>query len=128
MKILIRTFFKFIRLLLGPVMLAWEWVSTPKGIVRSAVEQAEIDARTAALTLYQYRTCPFCIKVRRQLARLSLNIELRDAQHDPHSRQELERQGGKLKVPCLRITDSDDKTSWLYESDAINTYLARLAA
>lgn len=128
MKFIIRSFFKLVRLLLGPLLLAWEWISTPKGIVRSAAEQAAIDARTAKLVLYQYKTCPFCIKVRRQIAWLSLKIELRDAQRNPQYRQELEQQGGKIKVPCLRITDADNKVRWLYESDAINQYLEQLVA
>lgn len=127
MKWLIRSFFKLVRLLLAPVMILWEWLSTPKGVQRSPADQAAMDARTAGLTLYEFRTCPFCIKVRRNIARHSLTISRRNAQHDPASRQALLEGGGQVKVPCLQITAPDGRSTWLYESDAINAYLDELA-
>lgn len=127
MKLLFRVFFKTVRLILGPFLLAWERLTLPKGIERTPDDQARIDARTRDLVLYQYKTCPFCMKVRRTLARLSLKVEKRDAQHDQASRTELEREGGQIKVPCLRITEADGQRRWLYESNAINGYLAELA-
>lgn len=127
MKILIRYFFKTVRIILGPFLLAWERLTTPRGIVRSPDVQARLDAAARNLTLYQYRTCPFCMKVRRELARLSLRIEKRDAQHDPAARRELERQGGQIKVPCLRIAEADGRHTWLYESAAIIRYLNEFA-
>lgn len=126
MKLLFRYFFRTIRLILGPFMLAWEYLTLPKGVVHSPDDQARIDARTRNLVLYQYKTCPFCMKVRRTLARQSLQVEKRDAQHDLISRAELEQQGGQIKVPCLRITDANGQQSWLYESEAINSYLNEL--
>lgn len=127
MKWLIRSFFKLVRLILGPVMIAWEWLTTPKGVQRSPEDQAAMDARTAGLALYEFRTCPFCIKVRRTVARHSLNIARHDAQHDPVARRQLEEGGGQVKVPCLRISEADGSVRWLYESDAINGYLDELA-
>lgn len=127
MKVIIRYFFKTVRIILGPFLLLWERLTTPKGIVHSPDAQARLDALTRNLTLYQYRTCPFCMKVRREIARLSLRVEKRDAQHDPAARQELEQQGGQIKVPCLRIADADGRHTWLYESDAIIRYLHELA-
>lgn len=128
MKWFFRIFFKTLRLILGPIMLAWEKLTTPKGVIRTLEAQAEMDEKTARLALYQFRTCPFCIKVRRNIARHSLNIRKLDAQHDAIHRQTLEREGGQLKVPCLRIDEADGHTRWLYESDAINKYLDDLAA
>jgi glutaredoxin len=127
MKLFFRYFFKTVRLILGPFMLAWEFLTLPKGIVRTPEDQARLDAKTRNLVLYQYKTCPFCMKVRRTLARLSLQVEKRDAQHDPDSRAELELQGGQIKVPCLRITDTGGRQRWLYESKEINDYLCKLA-
>ncbi|OGU22417.1 MAG: glutaredoxin [Hydrogenophilales bacterium RIFOXYD1_FULL_62_11] len=124
MKPLIRLFFKTLRLLLTPFMLAWFWLTRPKGIVRAAAEQQAIDARTRNLALYHYSTCPFCLKTRREIRRLSLDIELRDAQHDPIHRAALIAGGGKPQVPCLLITDAAGKQTWLYESGDINAYLA----
>lgn len=124
MKWLIRTLFKAIRAVLGPILLVWEKLSAPKGIARSAVEQRQLDAQTSALALYQFRTCPFCIKVRRTIKGLSLNIETRDAQRNAVHREQLLREGGAVKVPCLRISDEQGDT-WLYESGEIIQYLQR---
>ena len=122
MRFLIRSFFKTLRLVLGPIMLLWEWLTTPRGIVRAAAGQQVVDARCRQLVLYQYRTCPFCIKVRREMRRLSLPIELRDAQKNPIHRAALEAGGGRQMVPCLKITDADGSSRWLYESDRIIEY------
>ena len=123
MKLFFRYFFRLVRLILGPVLLLIEWVSTPNGIKRSAEEQKNIDQQTRNLALYQFKTCPFCIKVRRSIKRLSLNIDIKDAQKDPENRHALLEGGGKIKVPCLRITDENNNTQWLYESDEIIRYL-----
>lgn len=128
MRFLIRSFFKIVRLIMGPFMLAYEWLATPKGIERSAELQADMDARTAGLVLYQFRTCPFCIKVRLALARLSLKVEKLDAQREGPARTALIDGGGEAKVPCLHITADDGSDHWLYESDAIIEYLEKLAA
>ena len=128
MKTFFRLFFKTVRIVLGPFILLWERLTTPKGVVRSAEAQARADAASRDLVLYQFRTCPFCMKVRRTLAALSLPVERRDAQHDPVSRRELEEGGGRIKVPCLRITEADGSHTWLYESEAINRYLREFAA
>jgi glutaredoxin len=123
MKPLIRLFFRTLRLILTPFMLAGYWLTRPKGVVRSPADQQAVDARTQKLALYHYPTCPFCLKTRRTMQRLSLNIELRDAQHDETHRAALIAGGGKPQVPCLLITDANGQQTWLYESDAINAYL-----
>lgn len=123
MKFLIRTFFKAVRLVLGPPILAWEWLRRPQGVARDSAAQAAVDAECRSLTLYQFRTCPFCIKVRQECRRLSLEIERRDAQKPGPAREELARDGGQLKVPCLKIVDQAGKSEWLYESDKIIDYL-----
>jgi glutaredoxin len=123
MKPLIRLFFRTLRLILTPFMLAGYWLTRPKGVVRSPADQQAVDARTQKLALYHYPTCPFCLKTRRTMQRLSLNIELRDAQHDETLRAALIAGGGKPQVPCLLITDANGQQTWLYESDAINAYL-----
>ncbi|NGO88784.1 glutaredoxin [Halomonas sp. 18071143] len=123
MRIIVRYFFRGLRVLLAPVMLVSEKLSTPRSVERSAEEQAEVDAACEALALYQFRTCPFCIKVRKEMARLGLKIELRDAQLDPDHKQALQEGGGKVKVPCLRIAHEDGREEWLYESDEINRWL-----
>lgn len=123
MRILIRYFFRGVRLVLAPVMLISEKLSTPKSVERTPDEQAAVDQACQSLALYQFRTCPFCIKVRKEIARLGLNIETRDAQLDPAHKQALQEGGGKVKVPCLKISHEDGRQEWLYESDAINHWL-----
>lgn len=104
-------------------MLLHEQMTKPKGLVRTAADQARVDAECRQLALYQFRTCPFSIKVRQELRRLALKVELRDAQHSTENRQALLTQGGSSKVPCLKITDEEQKTRWLYDSREIIAYL-----
>ena len=64
MRWLIRSFFKTLRLVIGPFLLLGEWLTAPKGMVRAPEAQARVDAACRQLALYQFRTCPFCITVR----------------------------------------------------------------
>ncbi len=123
MKFFIRLFFKTLRIILGPVMLLKENLTRPKGLVRPAAAQALVDQQCQSLVLYQYKTCPFCIKVRQEISRLSLKIQRIDAQHEGRDRQELQQRGGHAKVPCLRITDPAGNSQWLYDSEKISAYL-----
>ena len=123
MKIFIRLFFKTLRTVLGPVMLLKETLTRPKGLTRSAAAQKKADQQCQSLALYQYKTCPFCIKVRQEISRLSLNIARIDAQREGPDRQALVQGGGQAKVPCLKITDRAGKSQWLYDSEKINAYL-----
>lgn len=93
--------------------------STP--VERSSEDQAAVDAATKNLSLYQFYACPFCVKVRREMARLGLDIELRDAQGGPY-REELQRATGRVQAPCLRIED-EGEVQWMYESNDIIQYL-----
>mgnify|MGYP003136986867 FL=1 len=123
MRVIIRYFFRTLRLVLTPFMLLSEKLSTPESVTRSAEEQARADEASKDLALYQFKACPFCIKVRKEIARLGLNIETRDAQHDPEHRAALEAGGGRIKVPCLKIQQEDGSERWLYESDEIKAWL-----
>ena len=125
MRSLIRLFFRTVRLVLAPVVLLGNWLTQPKGVVRTPEAQAAVDARTRQLALYHFPTCPFCLKVRRAMKRLSLDIELRDTRSDDAHRDALVAGGGKPQVPCLLITAPDGGQTWLYESDAIVAYLDR---
>jgi len=108
---------------LGRVFIFGSWLTLPKPVTRSAEEQQAVDAATQKLALYQFHACPFCLKVRREIHRLNINIELRDAQHDQTHRQTLLNEGGDIKVPCLRIEHDDGAVQWLYESTDIIAYL-----
>lgn len=114
---------KLIRWILGRIILLVHGLTLPKPKQRSPEAQAAVDSETAKLQLYQYRACPFCVMARRAIRRLGLNIETRDALLNPEYRQELEQQGGKQQVPCLRISHDDGRVEWLYESADIIKYL-----
>ena len=123
MTSLVRTFFKTLRVVLGPVMLLKERLTQPKGVLREAAAQTTVNMQCKNLALYQFQTCPFCMKVRQEMRRLSLPIEHRDAQHDTAHRTALLHGGGAIKVPCLKISDGSGKSQWLYDSKAIVAYL-----
>jgi len=123
MRVIIRYFFRTLRLVLTPFVLLGEKLTTPKALVRSAEQQALADEASKQLALYQFNACPFCMKVRKEIARLGLNIETRDAQHDSEHRAALEAGGGRVKVPCLRIHQDDGSDRWLYESAEIKAWL-----
>jgi len=114
---------KVIRWVLGQIILILDFLTSPKAVVREAEEQRAIDDVTASMSMYQFKTCPFCVKVRRELKRHALHIELRDAKNDAEIKAELVREGGRHKVPCLRIEKPDNSVEWLYESNDIIAYL-----
>ena len=95
-------------------------MTRPETPVYSADKQAELDATTSNIKLYHFKQCPFCVKTRRTIRRLGLNIETRDARNDPRWNQELINEGGRYQVPCLRIVNDDDSVEWMYEADNIN--------
>ncbi|MCW8932744.1 MAG: glutathione S-transferase N-terminal domain-containing protein [Gammaproteobacteria bacterium] len=123
MRIFFKIFFKTLRFILEPFILLWDKLSVPKGVERSQEEQEKIDQKTQNLSLYQFNSCPFCIKVRRQVKRQSLNIPLLDAQHNQQHREELLKGGGEVKVPCLKLVSDTGEVSWMYESNDIIQYL-----
>ena len=123
MKPIIRAFFRTLRVVLGPFMQLWEFLTRPKGVVRAPSAQQAVDQQCQSMVLYQFTTCPFCIKVRQEMRRLSLPIERRDAQHNLTNRDDLLKGGGAYKVPCLKVTDANGQSQWIYESGAIMAYL-----
>lgn len=120
---MIKLLFKSLRVILGPFMLLWEYLTRPRAMVRSPEAQRAIDKDCQSLSLYQYRTCPFCIKVRQEMRRYALDIPRLDAQSEGVHRDDLLRGGGAIKVPCLRIREENGAERWLYESGKIIDYL-----
>jgi len=113
---------KFIRWFLGKILLSLDRAFSPTPLTRIPAEQDKLNAATANLSVYEFLACPFCIKVRRFLKANSLEIPTRDATKEPY-RQELLVGGGKLQVPCLRISNADGSSEWMYESSDIIAYL-----
>lgn len=101
-------------------------------LLRATVRRSPSDAAgpealsvMSRLALYHFDSCPFCLRVRRELARLGAEIELRNVHRDRSRYDELVRGGGKQQVPCLRIESDDGTVEWLYESSDI---ISRLQA
>lgn len=112
---------KLVREGLGRLIVFGDFVTRPKSIERSNDDQASVDTQTESLSLYQFYACPFCVMVRREISRLGLNIDVRDAQSGPY-REELAQKGGQIQAPCLRI-EKDGEVQWMYESSDIIAYL-----
>jgi glutaredoxin len=115
--------FKPVRLILGYIVLFIDWLTRPKEPQYTSEKKTRLDSATSKLALYQFQLCPFCVKTRRTIRRLGLDIELRDARNDPKWNTELICEGHKYQVPCLRITEDSGEVKWLYESTQINHYL-----
>ena len=116
---------KLVRRALGEVVILVDKITSPTPIKRDVIMQKNIDEKTKNIILYQFRGCPFCIKVRRVIKKLSLNIEKFDITDHTHKKELLEG-GGKTQVPCLRIKNDDNTYEWLYESDNIIEYLEKI--
>lgn len=113
---------KLIREGLGRLIVAIDWVFSPKKVKREASAQTQAEQDAASISLYQFYACPFCIKTRRAIKRLNIPVSFRDAQKQGDYREELGAEGGRVKVPCLRI-EKDGKVEWMYESKDIISYL-----
>ncbi len=115
-------FVKYMREGLGRIIAGASVLTQGQPMTRTIDEQAVVNAACENLALYQFQSCPFCVKVRRQIHKLNLPIELRDAKNNEQFRNELADHGGRIKVPCLRIEEAGD-VQWMYESNDINAYL-----
>ncbi|MFJ4145322.1 glutaredoxin family protein [Pseudomonas sp. NPDC089734] len=115
-------FMKALRVGLGQLVILVDFITRPSRKKRDPQAQAAVDQSARDLTLYQFHACPFCVKTRRTLRRLNVPVALRDAKNNENDRQTLLNEGGKIKVPCLRIQEGD-KVTWMYESGTIIDYL-----
>jgi glutaredoxin len=115
-------FINLIRNILGSIIVFFDLISRPKKKQRSNEEQAKVESELESLSLYQFFSCPFCIKTRRALHKLNLPMEKRSVSRGSDYRQELIEQGGKVQAPCLRI-EKEGNVQWMYESSDIISYL-----
>ena len=115
---------KALRVGLGQLIVAGDALTRPRPQKRSPQGQAAVNKDAAALALYQFHACPFCVKTRRAMHRLNVPVALHDAKRDPQAREQLLAGGGKVKVPCLRIEEAGG-TRWMYESNDIIAYLEK---
>ena len=90
---------------------------------RRAPASPDADRVASRLALYHFGSCPFCLRVRRELARLGVEVELRNIHRDRSRYDELVRGGGRQQVPCLRTENDNGTVEWLYESSDIIAWL-----
>jgi len=117
---------KAIRWPIGQLILLLNFTFSPRSPKRAPYAQSKIDDKTRSLSLYQLPSCPFCVKVRRTMKREGLKIELRNISGENKFSEELVREGGQRKVPCLRIEKKDGQVQWLYESSDVVAHLQGL--
>ncbi len=75
------------------------------------------------LTLYQFTTCPFCLRVRHAIHKLGIDVAMKNTHKSAEAKQELLAGGGRTMVPCLRIENEGGEPTWMYESADIVAYL-----
>ena len=120
---MIKYLFLPIHFVVGGLIRIVDRVTRPTPLTRSETDQQAIDEKCKNMTLHQYPSCPFCIRVKRNMTRLNLHIRLADPRKDPQSMKLLQEEGGKVQVPCLQIVDENGRSTWMYESADINSYL-----
>ena len=56
-------------------------------------------------TLYYLPSCPYCKEVLDYLKKNHQTISLKNLQNNPQGRDELQKAGGELRVPCLIVNN-----------------------
>lgn len=112
-----------LRWVIGRIILFFNFVFSPRAPKLTVAEQEKVEQATENLSLYQLPACPFCVKVRRAMKRNGIALPLLNINKSDEANQALIEQGGKRKVPCLRIEHDNNSVEWLYESNDIIDYL-----
>ena len=94
---------KIIRFILGRIILFLDWATSPSPITISEEERLRINTFTSCMVMYEFKACPFCVRVRRFMKRNNIVIPTKDARKNKDYAEELVAGGGKLQVPCLVI-------------------------
>ncbi len=81
-------------------------------------------ARADDLALYHYDTCGYCLRVRRALYELGVEVDMRNINQSPEHLRALVEARGQRTVPVLRIRH-EDGDEWLAESSDIVAYLRK---
>ncbi len=76
-----------------------------------------------SLTLYGYPGCPYCRRVLTAIAKLEIDVPLRNTMTDDANNAALVAATGRETVPVLRIEKQDGSVRWLPESLDIVRFL-----
>ena len=96
-------------------------MTSPKPIPISRERIEFIQEKVKDMEIYEFKACPFCVKVRRFMKKNNISIKTKDARRNQDFANELIKGGGKLQVPCLKI--DGDEIRWMYESKDIIIFL-----
>ena len=116
---------KIVRNALGLVIVSADVLTRWSKVKRAPESQAKVDEASGQMTLYHFFACPFCVKTRRAIHKLNLNIAKKSAVQGSPYREDLIAGGGKVQVPCLHIKHADGTDEWMYDSKQIIGYLNR---
>lgn len=92
----------------------------PPAVDGEAGRARTAEGREVDLELYEIRSCPFCQRVFRAIARLGLPVRHRDIDRDPAAARRLVELGGRDQVPCLFVDGEP-----IYESADIVAFLEK---
>ena len=116
---------KIIRFILGRIILFLDWITSPRPNPISEEKRNEINSYTSNMVMYEFKACPFCVRVRRFMKKNNISIKTKDARKNKEYATELINGGGKLQVPCLLIPKDENNSQWLYESKDIINFLSK---
>ena len=114
-----------VRSFLAVIIRIIDFLFAPKLAKLPEHQAAKVEAQTRSMSIYQFKACPFCVKLRWAMRRMGVDLPFEDAKNDPKAKQELLAGGGKVKVPCLKY-EKDGQEKWLYESKDIEAFLRNL--
>jgi glutathione S-transferase len=104
----------------GKLTLLGSWLTT-LARAGSGARVGDLGARPARrLVLYEMENCPYSRKVREALTILDLDADIRPCPEGSPHRRELQKLGGKERVPMLHDPNTDVT---LYDSERIVDYL-----
>lgn len=118
---------KLIRIILGALIRIVDILFAPKLKVLPEEKLNKLQSIIKDMTVYEFKNCPFCVKLRWSLLKQGVNLEYKDAKRNTLFKQELVEGGGKAQVPCLRYI-KNGKTEWMYESSDIAQYIQQQVA
>lgn len=118
---------RIIRFILGRIILFLDWITSPNPKKITSSEKERIDCFTRGMIMYEFKACPFCVRVRRFMKKNNISVDIKDARRNLSYADELISGGGKLQVPCLYISKDGNNPQWLYESkDIIDFFIKEL--
>jgi glutaredoxin len=100
------------------ISIIFSFVCSPFFLQASACQIPEHPIEKPTLLLYYLPWCPYSQKVIRFLEEIHKTVPMTNLQKNTQGREDLQRIGGKMQVPCLIVNDCP-----LYESDAIIAWL-----